>query len=82
MKKVALTVAVLALGLAACEDNAPDNATSTVNTVEMEANADTAAAANAVDNALDATENAVDNAAEATDNAADATENAAENAAQ
>ena len=82
MKKVALTVAVLALGLAACEDNAPDNATSTVNTVEMEANADTAAAANAVDNALDATENAVDNAADATDNAADATENAAENAAQ
>jgi hypothetical protein len=82
MKKVALTVAVLALGLAACEDNAPDNATSTVNTVEMEANADTAAAANAVDNALDATENAVDNAAEATDNAADATENAAEYAAQ
>ena len=82
MKKVALTVAVLALGLAACEDNAPDNATSTVNTVEMEANADTAAAANAVDNALDVTENAVDNAAEATDNAADATENAAENAAQ
>ena len=82
MKKVALTVAVLALGLAACEDNAPDNATSTVNTVEMEANADTAAAANAVDNALDATDNAVDNAAEATDNAADATENAAENTAQ
>ena len=80
MKKVALTVAVLALGLAACEDNAPDNATSTVNTVEMEANADTAAAANAVDNALDATENAVDNTADATDNAADATENAAENA--
>ena len=80
MKKIAVTVAVLALGLAACEDNAPDNATSTVNTVEMEANADTAAAANAVDNALDATENAVDNAAEATDNAADATENAAENA--
>ena len=82
MKKVAQTVAVLALGLAACEDNAADNATSTVNTVEMEANADTAAAANAVDNALDATENAVDNAAEATDNAAEATENAAENTAQ
>ena len=61
MKKVALTVAVLALGLAACEDNAPDNETSTVNTVEMEAEADTADAANSVDNALDATENAVDN---------------------
>ncbi|HET9356314.1 MAG TPA: circumsporozoite protein [Sphingomicrobium sp.] len=76
MKKVALTVAVLALGLAACEDNAPDNATSTVNTVEMEANADTAAAANSVDNALDATENAVDNTVEATDNAADNADNA------
>ena len=61
MKKVALTVAVLALGLAACEDNAPDNATSTLNTIEMEANADTAAATNTVDNALDATGNAVDN---------------------
>ena len=76
MKKVALTVAVLALGLAACEDNAPDNATSTVNTVEMEANADTAAAANSVDNALDATENAVDNTVDATDNAADNADNA------
>ena len=61
MKKVALTVAVLALGLAACQDNAPDNATSTLNTIETEANADTAAAANSVDNALDATGNAVDN---------------------
>jgi len=61
MKKVALTVAVLALGLAACEDNAPDNATSTLNTIEMEANTDTAAAANSVDNALDSTGNAVDN---------------------
>ncbi len=61
MKKVALTVAVLALGLAACQDNAPDNATSTLNTIEMEANADTAAATNTVDNALDATGNAVDN---------------------
>ncbi len=61
MKKVALTVAVLALGLAACEDNAPDNATSTLNTIEMEANSDSAAAANSVDNALDSTGNAVDN---------------------
>ena len=61
MKKVALTVAVLALGLAACQDNAPDNATSTLNTIEMEANSDTAAAANSVDNALDSTGNAVDN---------------------
>ncbi len=76
MKKVALTVAVLGLGLAACQDNAPDNEASAVNTVEMEANADTAAAANAVDNALDATENAVDNAGEAVENAAEAADNA------
>ena len=62
MKKVALTVAVLALGLAACEDNAADNATSTLNTIETEANADTAAAANSIDNALDTSANAVDNA--------------------
>ncbi|MEO5578694.1 MAG: circumsporozoite protein [Sphingomicrobium sp.] len=62
MKKIALTVAVLALGLAACEDNAADNATSTLNTIETEANADTTAAGNAVDNALDATGNTVDNA--------------------
>ena len=62
MKKVALTVAVLALGLAACQDNAPDNNVSTLNTIETEANADTTAAANTVDNALDTTANAVDNA--------------------
>ena len=62
MKKIALTVAVLALGLAACQDNAPDNATSTLNTIETEANADTTAAANSVDNALDTTVNAADNA--------------------
>ncbi len=76
MKKIALTVAVLGLGLAACQDNAPDNEVSTVNTVEMEANADTAAAANAVDNAMDATANAVDNTANAVDNVADNTANA------
>ena len=69
MKKIALTVAVLALGLAACQDNAPDNNVSTLNTIETEANADTTAAANSVDNALDATGNAVDNAV-VTDNEA------------
>ena len=62
MKKVALTVAVLALGLAACEDNAPDNASSTLNTIETQAKADTTAAPNSVDNALDTTANAADNA--------------------
>ena len=80
MKKVALTVAVLGLGLAACQDNAPDNETSVVNTVEMEANADTAAAANAVDNALDTADNAVENAGQAVENAGEATDAAADNA--
>lgn len=80
MKKVALTVAVLGLGLAACQDNAADNEASAVNTVEMEANADTAAAANAVDNALDTADNAVENAGQAVENAGEATEAAADNA--
>ena len=75
MKKVALTVAVLALGLAACQDNAPDNNVSTLNTIETEANADTAAAANSVDNALDTTANAVDNAVVTDNEVANATAN-------
>ena len=80
MKKFALTVAVLTLGLAACQDNAADNEASTVNTVEMEAEADVNAAENVADNALDAAGNAVDAAGNAVDNAAEATENVAENA--
>jgi len=80
MKKVALTVAVLTLGLAACQDNAPDNSTSTVNTVETEAAADTNDAANTADNALDAAGNAVQDAGNSVDNAADAVANAADNA--
>jgi hypothetical protein len=79
MKKVALTVAVLALGLAACEtktENAADNA-AVENAAEADANA-----ATAVDNALDAAGNEVSNAGEAVDNAADAVENAADNATQ
>ena len=80
MKKIALTVAVLTLGLAACQDNAPDNNTSTVNTVETEAAADVNAADNAADNALDAAGNAVEDAGNAVENAGDAVENAADNA--
>ena len=80
MKKVTLTVAVLTLGLAACQDNAPDNNTSTVNTVETEAAADTNDAANTADNALDAAGNAVQDAGNSVDNAADAVANAADNA--
>ena len=77
MKKVALTVAVLALGLAACESktaNAVDNTT-----VENAVEADAMAAENSVDNALDAAGNAVENAGEAVENAAEATDNAASN---
>ena len=77
MKKVALTVAVLALGLAACESktaNAVDN-TDVANGME----ADTNAAAMSVDNALDNTANATDNLANATDKAAANTVNAADN---
>ena len=72
MKKVALTVAVLALGLAACQDNAPDNNVSTLNTIQTEANADTTAAANSVDNSLDAAGNAVSNTGNAVANEAKA----------
>ena len=85
MKKFALT-AVLALGLAACQDNAPDNAASVENTIETEAATDVNAtlgdnAATAADNALDAAGNAVEDAGNAVDNAGEAVENAAEDAA-
>ena len=76
MKKFAVTVAVLALGVAACQDNAADNNVSTVNTIEEEAAADTNAAAGAADEALNDTANLGD----ATANAADNTEDAADNA--
>ena len=78
MKKVALTVAVLALGLAACESktaNAVDN-TDLSNATEADMNA----ADNAVDNALDATENAATDAGNAVANAAANTVNAADTA--
>ena len=81
MKKVALTVAVLTLGLAACQDNAADNEASTVNTIETEAATDVNAAENVADNALDAAGNAVEDAGNAVDNAGEAVENAAEDAA-
>lgn len=71
MKKFALTVAVLGLGLAACQDNAPDNAVSTENTIETEAAADVNAATDTADNALDAAGNDVEAAGNAVDNAAD-----------
>jgi hypothetical protein len=76
MKKFAVTVAVLALGVAACQDNAADNNVSAVNTVEEEAAADTNAAAAAADEALNDTANLGDAAANAADNAEDAADNA------
>ena len=76
MKKFAVTVAVLALGVAACQDNAADNNVSTVNTIEEEAAADTNAAAAAADEALNDTANLGDAAANTADNAEDAADNA------
>ena len=83
MKKVAVTVAVLALGLAACEARNEDNAVGNEANVEEAANADTTAATNdaetAAENALDSASNAIDNAGEAVENAGEAVGNAAEN---
>ena len=78
MKKVALTVAVLALGLAACESKTEEAVENVA--VENAVESDVNAAEVAVDNALDAAGNAVDNAGEAVENAGEAVENAAENA--
>ena len=80
MKKIAVTVAVLALGVAACQDNAADNNVSAVNTIEEEAAADTNSGLAAADEALNDTANLGADAANAADNAADATANAADNA--
>ena len=83
MKKVALTVAVLALGLAACDtktEDAVENDTNVENAAEADVNAATTDATNAADNALDAAGNAVENAGEAVENAGEAVENAADNA--
>ncbi|HUG44899.1 MAG TPA: hypothetical protein VMK31_00095 [Sphingomicrobium sp.] len=78
MMKVAVTVAVLALGLAGCarDDEAANDMTanefSTENVVEDDMNA----AASAADNALGNAEEAIENVQEAADNAAEAVENA------
>lgn len=84
MKKVAVTVAVLALGLAACQPKAEEttagNEANVENAASEDVNAATTDAGNAADNALDAAGNAVDAAGNAVDNAADAVSNAAENA--
>jgi hypothetical protein len=81
MKKIALTVAVLAsLGLAACggggDEAAETNAATDLNMTTEEALGDLNAATDAADNALDNAANAVDNAADAAGNAADNATNA------
>ena len=86
MKKVALTVAVLALGLAACESKTSENVEVVDNNVvvenEVEADVNAADAANSADNALDAAGNAVENAADDAGNAIENAGNAVENAAE
>ena len=80
MKKVAVTVAVLALGLAACNkptENNAANETAVENTASTDVNVATenaGAEANA-DAALNAAGNAVENAGAAVNNAAAAVEN-------
>jgi hypothetical protein len=83
MKKIAVTVAVLALGLAACgtkTENAVENDTAVENAAALDVNAATNDAANAADNALDTAGNAIDNAGNAVENAGAAVGNAADNA--
>jgi hypothetical protein len=73
MNKIALTaVAVLGLGLAACQDNAADNAVSTENTIEQEAAVDTNSALNGVDNLGTAADNALDAAGNSVENGVEA----------
>ncbi|HET7316183.1 MAG TPA: hypothetical protein VFI88_02010 [Sphingomicrobium sp.] len=83
MKKVAVTVAVLALGLAACaKNNDADNMTAndmyTENTADTDMNM-SINAEEAASNALDTASNAIDNAGEAVENAGDAVENTTTN---
>ena len=82
MKKIALTVAVLSLGLAACEnqtEEAVENDTNVENAAEADTNAATNDASNAADNALDAAGNAIDDAGNAVENAGASVENATTN---
>ena len=84
MKKIAIvTVAVLALGLAACHKNYSENnvanETAVGNNAESDVNAASNDSVNAADAALNSASNAVENAGDAVDNAQDAVENATTN---
>jgi hypothetical protein len=80
MKKVALTVAVLALGLAACEKQEETTVIDNGAVENVETDVNMADAGNVADNALDAAGNAVEDAGNAVENAGEAVENAADNA--
>ena len=84
MKKVALTVAVLSLGLAACGDNSAEtnaaNETAVENAAETDVNAASNDAALSADAALNVADNAIENAGEAVENAGEAVAEAADNA--
>ena len=86
MKKVAVTVAVLALGLTACaqneSNNVAENDLATENLAEDDMNMSMNETENAAGNALDSASNAIDNASEAVENAGEAVENAADNATE
>lgn len=79
MKTFAVTVAVLALGLAACQKNDADatNETAVEANAELDVNEATNEAALATENGLEAADNALANAANSVENASDAVENAA-----
>ena len=79
MKKVAVTVAVLALGLAACEAETEEAAVGNEVVLENEAGTDMDMAVNdanmAADNALENASEAIENVQESAENAASAIEN-------
>lgn len=83
MNKTAIvTVAVLALGLAACNKNTDNNAaneTAVENNADLDVNAASNDATAVADNALNSAGNAVDSAGNAVDNASAAVANVATN---
>jgi len=83
MNKTAIvTVAVLALGLAACNSNADNNAaneTAVENNADLDVNAASNDATAVADDALNAAANSVDDAGNAVENAGDAVANVATN---
>jgi predicted small secreted protein len=83
MKKIALTVAVLALGLAACHKNYAENNAANETAVENNAEYDVNAASNdataVADNALNSAGNDINAAGNAVSNASNTVANATTN---